>query len=474
VTGKPAAAASSVQPIPGTLAELAVPIETLRPYAGNPRRGDVATIRASLEAHGQYRPVVVRSSTREVLAGNHTLQAATELGWTEIAATFVDVDDEQARRIVLVDNRSSDLGGYDDGALAALLAGLDTDYAGTGWDDDSAAQVLAAFAASQAGVGDDTDPMPLPDEPTARRGDLWQLGEHRLLCGDATDARDVARLLDGAEPKLLATDPPYGVELHMEWRDEAGFNNEGRFKGTGAAAVVPPARKGSTAAKHAMRLARTPGIAKAPAEPSYMTRREGHRNTEISGDTRADWSAAFELVPTLKVCYVWHADRYSPEVALGLRRIGFELPQLIVWDKTRFVLSRSHYHWQHEIAWYGRRKGAGRFLGSQDQSTIWVAGSPKMIASANADAGDEREDHPTQKPLELFLRPMRNHLRPGETFYEPFCGSGTALIAGENLGRAGFAMELDPRYVDVIVDRWHRHTGEEPRLLEQEVAVAGV
>jgi DNA modification methylase len=206
------------------------------------------------------------------------------------------------------------------------------------------------------------------------------------------------------------------------------------------------------------------------AEPSYM-RIEGHRNVSISGDTKADWSDAFELVPSLKVAYVWHASRYTVAVAQGLERIGFALAQMIIWDKELFAISRSHYHWRHEPCWYARKPGSGRFLGAHNQTTVWVARSPKMIMGGS---GEVKEDHPTQKPLELFLRPIVNHLKPRESFYEPFAGSGTALIAGENLGRAGFAMELDPRYCDVIVDRWARHTGCEPELVEEGVAVAAV
>jgi DNA modification methylase len=411
------------------LADLRVPIESLHPYSRNPRRGNLEAIKASLLAHGQYRPLVARKGSGEVLAGNHTLAAALELGWDSIAATFIEVDDEQAARIVLVDNRTADLGVYDDGELAALLQslpGLD----GTGWDENELARLVAQL---QSGDDRDTPPGPPPAEPIARLGDLWQLGRHRLLCGDATDPAAVERLLGGAKPKLLATDPPYGVSLDMEWRDLAGFNNA-RFLGT------KDRRDGYVA----------------PAEPSYLRSRQGNRS--ISGDDRADWSEAFALVPSLRVAYVWFADPYCLTVGAGLERLGFELAQLIVWDKQRMVLSRTHYHSQHEPCWYARRKGAGRFLGPRNQTTVWSHPSPKMN-STGSEPDDEREDHPTQKPVELFARPMRNHLGRRDSFYEPFCGSGTALVAGENVGRQGFALEIDPVYCDVIVDRWQRHTG---------------
>ena len=239
----------------------------------------------------------------------------------------------------------------------------------------------------------------------------------------------------GEEPLLLVTDPPYGVELDMEWRDRAGFNDRGRFAGTALSGE------------------------KNAAQPSYLRQREGHSNRSISGDTRADWSEAFALVPSLRVAYVWHADRFTLEVGEGLRRIGFELAQLIVWDKERFVLSRSQYHSGHEPCWYARKKGSPRWRGSRDQSTVWRHPSPKMLATAKDQPGDERADHPTQKPVAVYTRPLENHLPRGGCFYEPFAGSGTALVAAEITGRRCLAIELDPRYCDVIRQRYEAFVG---------------
>jgi hypothetical protein len=167
--------------IPGTLTELTVPIGDLRPYGRNPRRGNLDAIKASLEAHGQYRPVVARRGTGEVLAGNHTLRAARELGWTAVAATYVDVDDDEAARIVLVDNRTNDLAGYDDTELAALLESL-PDLGGTGFGTRDLDELLEQLDA-QTTPEDADDAPPLPAQARTNPGDLYVLGEHRLLCG---------------------------------------------------------------------------------------------------------------------------------------------------------------------------------------------------------------------------------------------------------------------------------------------------
>jgi DNA modification methylase len=196
--------------------------------------------------------------------------------------------------------------------------------------------------------------------------DFWlqlNCGPHRVLCGNSTNPEDVARLLSDSKPRLMITDPPYGIELDSEWRDRAGLNGCG------------------------------------PAEASYMKRRtEGHGNTSISGDTRADWSDAFALVPSLEVAYVWHASSFTREVLDGLLRIGFLHHQQIIWDKGRTVLTRTHYWFQHEPCWYVRKKNAPWFGKAGENSTIWHSPSPNFIMGGS---DEEKFDHPTQKPVEL-------------------------------------------------------------------------
>lgn len=402
------------------LLPLARPIASLREDPQNARKHDKRNLDAiakSLSEFGQRKPVVALADGT-VVAGNGTLAAARSLGWSDIAvATFED--EQKAKAYAVADNRAGELATWDDDLLVAALSGIDEGLrAACGF---SAAELERLLHVEGRGDGDDVPEAPA--EPTTKRGDLWLLGEHRLLCGDSTNAADVARVLDGDAPRLLLTDPPYGVELDMEWRDRAGLNGLG------------------------------------PAQSSYMQRAEGHTNTAISGDTRADWSEAFELVPSLDTAYVWHASAFSVEVGIGLRRIGFELKQQIIWRKPHFALSRQHYHWQHEPCWYARKDGAAKFRGSRDQSTIWDAASPKMLMNP-AGEREEKVDHPTQKPIALYVRPIENHLEQGECFYEPFGGSGTAIVAAEQTGRRCRAVELDPKYVDVIVARFEKFSGK--------------
>ena len=185
---------------------------------------------------------------------------------------------------------------------------------------------------------------------------------------------------------------------------------------------------------------------------SYMKIAMGGKG--ISGDTIADWSPAFALVPSLNIAYVWHATSHLIDVAIGLQNIGFECRQQIIWHKTVAAMSRSAYHWRHEPCWYAVRKGkTADWCGTRDQSTVWDAASPKHIMSGSK---EERFDHPTQKPVILMQRPIENHR--GDV-YEPFSGSGTTLMAAEITGRRCFAVEIEPRFVDVAIQRWQNFTG---------------
>ncbi|MGA2514716.1 MAG: ParB N-terminal domain-containing protein [Candidatus Limnocylindrales bacterium] len=426
-----------------------VPLDQLCPDPANPRKisdEELDSLERSLREWGFVQPVLARREDRTVIGGHQRLVAARRLGLTTVPVTWLDLSVEQARLLNLALNRIS--GSWDDALLARLLADLqatpDLDLSLSGFGEGEIADLLRSLEVREK--RERVESFDLDEalaeatrSPRAKPGDLFGLGDHRLLCGDSTDPQAVQRLLDGAEPKLLTTDPPYGVSLDGSWRD-------GVYNALGPAQKTYMRIDGHPVAEDATQ-------AGGGAHP----RRTGHRHTTISGDTRVDWSEAFELVPSLAVGYVWHAGVHAAEVAAGLERIGFEIVAQVIWDKGLFAMGRSWYHWSHEPCWVVRKKGAKvRFYGSRDQATIWHVPSPKMIMSGSA---EPRLDHPTQKPLVLFETPIRNHLRVGEALYEPFCGSGTALVAAERCGARCYAMEIDPIYVEVALRRWERFSG---------------
>jgi len=401
-------------------------IDRFVPYARNPRKNDPVVDRmcASIREFGFKIPVLARSDG-EVVDGHLRLKAARKLGISEIPVILCDEWTEaQVRAFRLLVNRSATWADFDEELLALELQEIqeaDYDLSLTGFDPGEIDGLLALDDEEKANAA-----PPLPESPVSCLGDLWLLGPHSVLCGDATSAEAVARLLGERKPRLMVTDPPYGIELDSEWRDRAGLNGHG------------------------------------PAEPSYMKKRtKGHTETTISGDTRADWSEAFELVPSLEVAYVWHASKFTREVLDGLLRIGFLHHQQIIWNKGRTVLTRTLYWFGHEPAWFVRKKNAPWYGKAGENSTVWESPSPKFIMGGS---DEEKYDHPTQKPIELMRKPILNHLRRGELVYDPFLGSGTTLAAAELTERVCFGIELDPKYVDVIVQRWQTLTGKKATL----------
>jgi len=227
------------------------------------------------------------------------------------------------------------------------------------------------------------------------------------MCGDSTSPEDVAALLDGAKPGIMVTDPPYGVEYDADWRNEA----------------------------------------KRPDGTPYGASATG----EVSNDDRADWSEAYRLFPG-NVVYVWHAGRHASEVQRTLESADFEIRNQVIWSKNVAPISRGHYHWKHEPCWYAVRKGkTAHWIGDRKQTTLWEIDKPHKSETG----------HSTQKPVECMARPMRNHDAP--VVYDPFAGSGTSLVAAAQEGRRCLAMEIEPGYVAVILERL-QGMGLEPRL----------
>ena len=391
-------------------------------------------LRGSLSEVGWVQQVIVNRGTGHVVDGHARIEEAISAGAPTVPVLYVELSPEEEKLVLATLDPIGAMAERDDQRLAELLAELNV-------DDEGLQALLDSLSISEPKVGlTDPDEAPaLPTEPWVKIGDLFALGEHRLLCGDATNPADVARLLAGTAPKLLVTDPPYGVSYDATWRDgvyiKLGPAEQPYMMLDGAGGGREPDEGTS-------------------APMSRRGRTAGHRNTSISGDTRADWSEAFELVPSLEVAYVWCATTGMVEVAAGLTRIGFELRQQIIWAKTLAAMSRSAYNWQHEPCWYAVRKGkTASWRGSHSDTTLWEMASPKMIMGGST---EQKYDHPTQKPVEAMSRAIGHHA--GDV-YEPFSGSGTTLMAAETLGRRCFAIEIDPKYVQVAIERWQNFSG---------------
>jgi DNA modification methylase len=384
-----------------------LPLGQIIPYARNPRRNEkaVAAVAASIAEFGWRQPIVV-DENMVVLAGHTRLEAARQLG-LETAPVHVarGLTEAQARAFRIMDNRSAQNAEWDEDLLGLELGDLveaEFDLGLTGFTEEELSALMNGLAEDETGPQEGEDEIPdTPEDPVSRPGDLWILGNHRLLCGDSTVATDVERLLDGVKPLLMVTDPPYGVEYDPAWRNQAG------------------------AAK---------------------TRRTG----KVLNDDRADWREAWALFPG-DVAYVWHGALHAATVAESLKAAGFAIRSQIVWAKDRLVLSRGDYHWQHEPCWYAVKKtGKGHWAGDRKQTTLW------QISGKDQDADTV---HGTQKPVECMRRPILNNSSPGQAIYEPFMGSGTTLIAAETTGRVCLGIELNPAYVDVAVERWQAGTG---------------
>lgn len=395
--------------IPASLASLAVPVADLRTYGKNPRMGNVDAISESLRVNGQYRPVVVNSRTSEVLAGNHTLKAARQLGWSEIAATFVDADEEQAARIVLVDNRSNDLAVYDNPALVELLQSLE-DLAGTGFSDADL-EALLATVVDPVALTDPDDVPDLPADPVSVLGDVWVLGKHRVVCGDATDVGAYDALLGAVKADCVWTDPPYGVEYVGKTKDALTIEND------------------SAADLH--------DLLSGAFNSVTLSAKEG--------------AAVYIAHPPGALC--------KPFVDAFLDA-GWRLHETLVWDKGSMALGHSDYHYRHEPILFGYTPGGGR-RGRGGEG--WY-GDNSQVSVFNVPKPARNREHPTMKPVELIVQCLSNSAPVAGLVLDPFGGSGSTLIACHDTGRVARLIELDPRYVDVICRRYQEHAGDKPVL----------
>ena len=346
-----------------------------------------------------------KGSKPTIVGGHQRVQAAADEGFADYPVTYIDCSetDEQELNIGL----NNVTGEFEDDGLKAMLLEIEAeegDLSLTGFDDKDLARLLQQIADGET----DADAIPSEVEKRCNDGDLWILGAHRLLCGDATSAAEQARLFEGEQPALCMTDPPYGVEYQAGWRKD----------------TLPT------------KIEAAGGVG-------------GRRMGEVQNDDRADWGEVFAL-SGCDVLYHWTAaGDLSIEVGAAIIKAGYSVRNQIIWRKPHFPISRGHYTYQHEPCWYAVKKGStAHWVGDAKQSSVW-----EVSLDQNVPGG-----HSTQKPVELFTRAITNH--KGDVF-EPFCGSGTCLIACEQLSRSCYAMEISPEYCDVILARWEAFTGEE-------------
>ena len=387
-------------------------INELKNYNANSRthsKDQIELVINSIKEFGFTNPILI-DEENTIIAGHARLQAAKALKLKEVPVVVIDdLSEAQKRAYIIADNKTALESGWDFGILASEFEFLDSqgfDLALTAFSEDEIAEICATNDIKESFCDEDEVPTSLDGAETITKpGDLWLLGEHRLLCGDSTVATDAERLLDGNNPNLMVTDPPYGVKYEAGWR--------------------------------------------ATAKDSKPTEREA--NSNLMNDDRADWYDAYVLFPGA-VAYVWHASSFTDVVMDGLRRAGFEVKQQIIWNKNVHALSRSDYHWKHEPCWYAVKKdGDRKWRGGRTQMTVWDV--------ANVSCEKDKTGHPTQKPVEIFTRSIDHHTVAGDSVYDPFSGSGTLCIACEKSGRKALMMELDPKYCDIIIARWEKFTG---------------
>ena len=384
------------------------PIEDVKPYPENARihsPDQIKRIAASMQDNDWTNPILIGSSGF-IVAGHGRLEAAKEQGIDQVPVIQLKhLTATQEKAVRLSDNRLAQLAEWDETLLEKEIEFLrdeEYDLESIGFSDAD----IAALIPPTLGENDDDDVPEPPDEPISKVGDLWELGEHRILCGDSTNADDVAKVLDGATPNLMVTDPPYGVEYDAKWRAHSGLQNM-----------------------------------------------NGLAHGKVSNDDSADWSEAWCLFPG-SVIYQWASDSSGLAInhMTSLVDSGFEIRNILIWNKNQSPIGRGHYHLKHEPCLYAIRKGAtADWIGDRKQHSVWDIDKPKKSETG----------HSTQKPVECMERPIRNH--KGDV-YEPFAGSGTTIIAATNQKRRCYAIELNPSYVDICVTRWENFTGKKANL----------
>jgi DNA modification methylase len=401
-----------------------VPLARLKPAPWNPRLIRDERFRSlvrSLEADPdfmQLRPILA-TKDGTIYAGNMRYRAAAKAGWAEVPAIFDDVDELTAKARAVRDNNG--WGEWQDEELAELLQGIGdagVELGDLGFDEESLNRILG-LAEPTGGL---TDPDEIPEvgeDPYVKLGEVWELGVHRLMCGDSTDTQAMAYLMGDRVADVLWTDPPYGVEYEGKTKDKLRLSNDG-----------------------------------------WVGLKDLLGGAFAAADQHMKPGAPF---------YICHADKHQRLSMDAIRDVGWQIRQTLIWAKNTMVLGHSDYQYKHEPIFYGYKPVSSGRLGRGEGSSGWY-GDHSQYSVFEIDKPSASRDHPTAKPVALVEAQLRNSSQSGDTVLDPFLGSGTTLIAAESLGRACYGLEIDPRYAQVVIERWQAFTGLTARRVAEAVA----
>ena len=387
-------------------------IEKLKAAEYNPRKDlkpedeEYQKIKRSILEFGYVAPIIVNADMT-VIGGHQRLKVLKELGYKEVECNIVDLDKTKEKALNIALNKIT--GEWDNSKLEELLAELketDIDMDMTGFTFDEVDNILKDIEGSKEDDFDLDQALNEIEEPTTRPGDIWILGNNRLMCGDSTQKEQVMRLMDKQDADMILTDPPYNVDYEGKTVDALKIENDN------------------------------------------MT------STEFYNFLLDSFRNMFEVTKCGSSVYVFHADTEGLNFRNAFNAVGFKLAQCLVWVKNTFVMGRQDYQWRHEPILYGWKEGAGHyFINDRKQSTVLEFDKPTRNA-----------EHPTMKPIDLLVYLIKNSSKENDLILDLFGGSGSTLIAAEQVKRRCYTMELDPKYCDVIVKRWELLTGEKAVL----------
>ena len=419
-------------------------IDDLRPDPANARLHpdtNLDAIKASLARFGQAEPLVIQRGTRRVIAGHGRLMAMKALGWTHVDVTEIEIDDLGATSLGIALNRTAELAEWDDATLGRLLSELRTAGAldGVGYTEDDIDTLLAEINVGQNEFDEDSVPEPL-DAAVTKPGDIWTLGNHRLICGDSSKPEDVDRLLNGQRIHLVNTDPPYNVKVEPRSNNAiaAGLSSYGNA--THHQRFDAERRSGAGKPTNAKMRAKD-----RPLLNDFLP------EAEFEAMLLAWFGNCSRVMADGASFYVWGGYANCANYPPAFKATSLYFSQAVIWVKEHPVLTRKDFMGNHEWCFYGWKEGAGhRFYGPNNATDVW---SVKKV-------NPQSMVHLTEKPVELAVRAIEYSSKIGDNVLDLFGGSGSTLMAAEHTGRRAFLVELDPIYCDVILRRYQKATGK--------------